>query len=168
MKSLPTNLLFLTLGIVSLSAASVFAEEAKAEIEWVDSEDFRDIDRQWNSSKRDHEIVLKQLDEMFTDVVERRFPDGYTVKLKFTDVDLEGEFEPIGRPGFDEVRIVKDLYPARLDFSYTVTDANGEVVKEGEAKLRSTPMMHPVTSNRYPYPHTRDIFDDWARRMKVK
>jgi hypothetical protein len=163
-----TPLPLLSISALALATPLLSADEAKAEIAWVQPDEFRDIDREWNSSKRDQEIVLNQLEKMFTDVVQRRFPDDHTVSLRFTDVDLEGEFEPILRSAaHQEIRVVKDLYPARLEFSYTIKDANGTVVREGDERLRSSMMMAAVNSDRYPYPHTRQLLDDWARRLKI-
>ena len=40
-------------------------------------------------------------------------PEGDKLTITFTDIDLAGDFEPWRGPQWDEVRIVKAIYPPR-------------------------------------------------------
>ena len=64
-------------------------------------------------------------------------PDGRRLAVKFTDIDMAGDFQP-GRPQLSDVRIMKAVYPPRLKFSYTVTDASGQIVSQGDENLVDT------------------------------
>ena len=58
-------------------------------------------------------------------------PDGHSLAVTFTDIDMAGDFEPWRGPRFDDIRIVKDIYPPRINLNFRLTDAEGNVVKEG-------------------------------------
>ena len=55
--------------------------------------------------------------------------------MSITDVDLAGDFEP-QQPYVNEVRIVKDIYPPRIDLRFRLVDGAGRVLKEGTRTLR--------------------------------
>ena len=60
--------------------------------------------------------------------------EGQRLAIKFTDIDMAGDFQP-GRPGLSDVRLMKAIYMPRLKFSYTVTDADGKTVSSGDENL---------------------------------
>jgi hypothetical protein len=60
--------------------------------------------------------------------------DGQRLTIKFTDIDMAGDFQP-GRPRMGDIRVVRAIYPPRLKFSYTVTDAAGQTVSQGDENL---------------------------------
>ena len=73
--------------------------------------------------------------------------------------------EPWRGPRFDDVRIVKDIYPPRISLSFRLTDAEGNVVKEGKRELRDLAFMMKINmsfrddSVRY----EKALLDDWLR-----
>jgi len=68
----------------------------------------------------------------------RHLPAGTRLTVTVTDVDMAGEFEPWRSTGLADVRIVREIYPSRVNLAFTLADENGKVVKEGERKLVST------------------------------
>lgn len=63
-------------------------------------------------------------------------PVGGILAVTFTDVDMAGDFEPWQGFRWDEIRVVKEIYPPRLQLAFWLTDASGEIVKEGGRDLR--------------------------------
>ena len=56
------------------------------------------------------------------DVVKRAnevLPAGQTLTVTFTDIDLAGDFEPWRGGQAMDIRIVKDVYPPRMDLEST-------------------------------------------------
>ncbi len=66
----------------------------------------------------------------------RVLPPGEQLRVKITDIKLAGDFEPWLGPNMRDVRIIKDIYPPRMSLHFTLTDANGKVIREGDRKLR--------------------------------
>ena len=90
--------------------------------------------------------------------------EGCKLTVTFTDIDLAGEFEPWRGPQFDEVRIVKDIYPPGFKFAYTLTDANGKVLKEGTENIRDMNFqMRLLIDTNDTLRYEKDILTDWMR-----
>ena len=62
--------------------------------------------------------------------------DGQQLKVTITDVDRAGSYEPWHGPRLSDVRIVKDIYPPRINLHFRLLDASGAVLREGDRKLR--------------------------------
>jgi hypothetical protein len=150
-----------------LTAASLFAGELK--IEWNSPEDFRDADYYYNGGKKSKEIVLNNLERYFTKEAKNRFPDGYVLTMKVTELDLAGDFEPWRNPGFDDVRIIKDIYPAIIQFDYQLVDADGTVVSEGSERLKDSLLPRSLSAQfagrSEPYPYVKTLVRDWMRKL---
>lgn len=90
---------------------------------------------------------------------------GERLDVVITDIERAGDFEPdAGRS--DGVRIVRDIYPPRIDLSYTLYDASGDVVGSGERRLRDIGFLqrHAGTvGSGDPLRHEKRMVDDWVR-----
>lgn len=76
------------------------------------------------------------------DRASRMLPPGDHLNIVITDIDRAGNFEP-WRPGpMRNVRIVKDIYPPRIDLNFQLLDASGKVIREGTRKLRDPGFMY--------------------------
>lgn len=123
-------------------AAALFASQAAlaatAEIEFVRPEKFTDagtprqfVDRDANLTNLKNHLV-KQAASML--------PAGQKLFIQVTDVDLAGSFEP-WQLYSREVRIVKEIYPPKIDLKFRLVAADGSLVKEGERSLRDPGFM---------------------------
>lgn len=87
----------------------------------------------------------------------RHLTEGQTLKVTFTDVDLAGDDLPSANMGVHAVRIVKTLYPPRIKLTFTLTDATGAVLKQGERSLVD-----------YNFMERADITSDGALRYDLR
>ena len=62
--------------------------------------------------------------------------DGQQLQIVITDVDRAGSYEPWRGPRLSDVRIVKDIYPPRINLHFRLLDASGAVLHEGDRTLR--------------------------------
>lgn len=92
-------------------------------------------------------------------------PAGYKLAVTFTDIDLAGQFEPWRGPRGGDVRIVKEIYPPHIALAFRLTDAQGNVVKEGRRDLRDPSFMMKITlaSRNDPLRHEKEMLDTWMR-----
>lgn len=119
---------------VSFAAPPADQASSKVKVAFEKPENFTDI--RHSSSMTDTDLgYLELLKEHIVQRAPAYLAEGQVLTMTFTDVDLAGDFEPWRGPDFDRVRIVKDIYPPRLVFTYKVTDAAGAVVKEGSERL---------------------------------
>lgn len=153
------------LTVIGMLAACLTAGAAGAvEVNFVDAKEFTDF------SDRDRVVAATQrayIKEL-TAFMEKRLADkiapGHRLQVVITDVDMAGEFEPWRRGGFDDVRVVKDLYPPRIDLSFRIVDAAGNTLREGNRKLRDLGFMYearPLDSD--PLRHEKELLSSWIR-----
>jgi hypothetical protein len=127
-------------------------------------ENFTDVKDSDFPTEKGRDEILGRIRSFLVNRTASLVPEGDRLTVTFTDIDLAGEFEPGRGARWDDVRIIKAIYPPAFKFSYSVTDASGRVVKQGTEDIRDMNFQMRVTldtsdSLRY----EKDILDDWAR-----
>jgi hypothetical protein len=127
-------------------------------------EKFTDVKDDMMETEKGRNAILKQIAKFIVERSEKLLPEGYTLTLTFTDIDLAGDFDPSFGPQFDHVRIVKSIYPPAFKFTYVVTGPTGEVVKQGAEDIRDLAFDMRTTLDRQdPLHFEKDILSDWMR-----
>ena len=94
-----------------------------------------------------------------------RLPQGQRLEVHFTDVQRAGGFEPWRGPQAADVRIVRDIYPPRIDLRFKRLAADGSVLQTGSRQLRDAAFM--MRPNRYADDRLRfekTLVDDWVEQ----
>lgn len=153
--------------IAVLGAAAVTPADlalARAEVVYVEPEKFIDVRSDSIGSERGRTAYLDMLREHIEQRVSAWLPAGHKLTLAVRDVDLAGEFEPWRGPRFLDIRIVKDIYPPRIDLEFQLVDARGEVVREGRRQLRDLTFMMNLSINRNDsLRHEKQLIDSWLK-----
>lgn len=148
----------------AIAAPPVTGSNALAEVNFLEPLKFTDV--------KDHDMGdyerTSYLDNLRDHILERAkyyVPAGHKLSVTFTDIDMAGEFEPWHGPRFSDIRIVKDIYPPRMELSFQVTDAEGNVLKQGKRELRDLAFMMKITMGFRddPVRHEKALIDDWLR-----
>ncbi len=75
-----------------------------------------------------------------------------------------GGFEPWRGPQAADVRIVRDIYPPRIDLRFKLLGADGKLLREGSRQLRDASfMMRPDLYPNDPLRYEKTLLDDWVR-----
>lgn len=154
------------LGIVSgfaLQAAET-RTIARAEVLFFEPQKFTDVkDSSMGDSERT--TYLEQIRDHLLEQAKYYVPEGHKLAVTFTDIDMAGDFEPWRGPRWDDVRIVKDIYPPRMTLTFRLTDAEGKVVKEGKRELRDLAFMMKISMSFRDdsVRHEKALLDDWLR-----
>jgi hypothetical protein len=95
----------------------------------------------------------------------RVVPAGQRLTVTIDDVQRAGGFEP-GRPGqAGGVRVVRDSSPPRIDLSFKLESAQGQVLKEGDRQLRDANFMNRSSRHRGDkLAYEKNLIDDWMRK----
>jgi hypothetical protein len=166
MKSSP---LFRLLCVACLALASVMAWAAappgNVNVRYKDPQHFTEAKRSSGVHLIKADAYLEPLRTYIVQRASRILAPGQRLDIEVTDVDLAGEYEPWRGPRFDDVRIIKDLYPPRIDLNFTLNGADGKVLREGSRKLRDPAFLsrNSVTdqdSLRY----EKSLIDLWLRK----
>lgn len=158
---------------VSVLCFTLFALPALAEepvagsvvVEFVNPENFTDIrDRQF-PSKPEENPHLKNLRKHMEKSAARYVGPGQTLLIKFTDIDLAGDLEPHTNPNLLDTRTVKGVYPPRAKLSYVLSDAQGAVVRSGDADLKDLGFdAHNGGMSSDPLRFDKRMLDKWLRK----
>jgi hypothetical protein len=151
---------------VSAPASQADKTDQRVEVIFDHPEKFTDVKGDSMDSPKGRDIMLDQIRDFLVQSGAELFPAGQKLAITFTDIDLAGEYEPWRGAQWSDVRIVKDIYPPRFNFSYKLTDAAGNVLKEDKVELRDLSFMMRMTISRDdPLRFEKDILGDWVRSI---
>ena len=167
MKTLLSRILIIATVAVALAqpVRSFAADEVRATVNFGDSEKFTDVKDSSSGTDKGRDYYLKEIRKLIEEEANRLLPAGQKLTLTFTDIDLAGDYLPSMRTGHD-IRVMKDIYPPRMKFSFQITDAAGAVVKEGAEAISDTNYLNNIgivgRSDELYYDKT--LLRDWLRR----
>ena len=137
------------------------AMAASSEVTWTSPEKYRDIHPGEENKKRFQERVMKNLEEHILKLAEK-LPEGQSIKMNVTDVDLAGD---VNHGSIHRVRVVKDLYFPRMKFEYELVSSDGKTIDKGEVDLKD---MNFLRTGHLKYRtdslgHEKKMLDDWFK-----
>jgi len=140
---------------------------SRVNVSWTNPDDFGDSKLYPGSGlgRTTPEEWLGQLAKSVKSRADRTLPPGEELDVTFTDVTRAGIYEPWRGPQWDDVRIIKDAYPPRIDLSFTLRGSDGRIIKEGTRKLRDPGFLQRGTWNETdPLRFEKRMLDDWLRK----
>lgn len=147
-------------------AASATEAQSRIAVDWVDPAQLTEYRRAHDSAgRRDVADSLKTLSRHLRIRADKMLPEGQSLAVHITDLDLAGEYEPWHRVGYENVRIIRSTYPPEIKLTYALRDAQGQVLREGETTLRDPGFQlgaSPVDQNALRY--EKRMLDSWLRR----
>jgi hypothetical protein len=152
---------------LALACTAAVAQEAAppVQVHWSDPAAFTEVR---TSQCRSRDRSGEWLDELARHLrarAARALAPGQRLDITITDVRRAGECEPWRGAGRDDIRVIKDTYPPRIDLRYTLRAGDGSVVSEGENQLRDVAFLQRGAANRTdPLRYEKRLLDDWLRR----
>lgn len=155
MKKLMTTLLALFTFVSFLPVAYA----ATSEVTWTAHEKYRDIYPGSEGRKKFRERTFKNFEEHFTKLAEN-LPEGQMLKINVTDVDLAGDTHSAG---INQLRIVKEIYYPRMNFSYKLVNTDSNIVTSGEIILKDMNFMmgSNLKYRNKSLGYEKKMLDDW-------
>ncbi len=91
---------------------------------------------------------------------------GQRLDIELTDIKRAGDYEPWHGLQWSDVRVMRDIYPPRINLTFTLYGANGQVVEQGERKLLdgSYLLNSSLGLNTDPLRYEKRMLDDWLHR----
>lgn len=153
---------------LAVSSTSFAAEEAdRVEITWEEPKSYTDIRPSNESRKGFRDRVFHNIEEHMEELAED-LPEGYTLKMTVTDVDLAGQVWPnrfvgVGRAAAADVRVVDRLFIPRMEFSYSLADAQGNEVKSAEVNLKDMAFQDRIVRRRHTdsFVYEKAMLSEW-------
>jgi Protein of unknown function (DUF3016) len=162
MRSVPIAMITLLLG---LAPAGAGADESRVAVTFVQPERYTDPRASCVSREADTRALLAELQTYLTATATPRLAPGQRLEVTVTDIDMAGEFETWRGPGRCDTRIVKDVYPPRIDLSFRLLGADGAAVRGNRRQLRDASFLDgatPVTADHLRY--EKALLRDWLQR----
>ncbi|MCF7751213.1 DUF3016 domain-containing protein [Bacillus subtilis subsp. subtilis] len=176
-KPLVAGLLTCLLVIGSASAAAprtvtdpqaprALSGEGPVQVQWTDPAQFTEIRQSGNRFEAQRGDWVAQLAKYVQTAAGKQLQPGQRLDVTFTDIKRAGDYEPWHGPRGSDIRIMRDIYPPRIALTYTLTDAQGQVLAQGERKLSDSGYLHNIGLQRDtdPLRYEKHLLDDWLRR----
>lgn len=163
----PRVLLALGVSCAALSPAWADSDDAheRVAVRYGDVDNFTESRDNRGEPASARRAWMTSLEKHLRTQAEKRIGAEQRLEVDITDVKRAGDFEPWHGPRAQDVRIVRDIYPPRIDLDFTLYDAAGQVVREGHRELRDLQFM--MRANRYfedPLRFEKTLIDDWLAR----
>ena len=128
--------------IAPLAAAAVTPAESSVSVTFVKPEQFTE-NRMYGRQDRFNRIdYLAQLKAYLIKQGQAVLQPGQSLHVDITDIRLAGAYEPWRGPQWSYVRIMRDIYPPRIDLDFRLVDHDGNVLREGKRVLRDLDYLH--------------------------
>ncbi|HEY1792739.1 MAG TPA: DUF3016 domain-containing protein [Opitutaceae bacterium] len=158
-----TALALLATGPVAPAAARA-AEPPRTTVTFDHPEKFTDVKDMYNPTDRGEKAILGQINDYVVHLGDRLLPPSYHLAITFTDIDLAGEFEPWHGAQWDNIRVVKDIYPPRFKFTWAVTGPAGQAVRQGSENITDLDFqLAAVIDNQDQLRYEKAFLGTWMR-----
>jgi hypothetical protein len=132
-------------------------------VNFIAPDKFTDVRDEMNSD-RGRDWLLGEIKTNIETVARDYVAPGQTLEITITDIDLAGDFEPWRGMEFDHIRIMKDIYPPRMDLEFKLVGADGKVIKEGKRHLQDLAyLMNVVLPTSDSLRYDKEMVRSWIR-----
>ncbi|MCL1635679.1 DUF3016 domain-containing protein [Luteimonas sp. SX5] len=140
--------------------------EGRVDVSWTDPAQFSEIrqsNNRWEARRGDW---VQQIAKYVRKRAEQRLPEGDRMSVTINDIRRAGQFEPWRGANVSSTRFVRDIYPPRIELSFTLTGADGRVIAQGERKLTDLAflMNTPTAGSSDNLRYEKRLIDDWLSK----
>lgn len=132
-------------------------------VEFLGPEKYTDAGRYWGG-ERERAVSLAELARHIESRAAPQLAAGERLEVTVTQLDRAGAQEPWhGRTG--DARIVRNVYPARIDLRFRLTAPDGSVRTQGERQLRDPSFAAGAAAyGNDPLRYEKALLDSWLAR----
>lgn len=142
------------------------AGDGPVQVQWTDPAQFTELRQSSNRWEAQRGDWVRQLAEHLRKSADRQLPAGQQLDVTITDIKRAGDYEPWHGPNLSDVRFMRDIYPPRITLQFTLSDAHGQVIDQGERKLVDSGFLLNSTmrNDQDALRYEKRLLDDWLRR----
>lgn len=116
-------------------APNPVTEAGAVKITWQSPDKYTDIKSSGELQSRYEQRAFESMTKQLNKLADKVLTNGEKLELTVTNVDLAGDVRPTFGAGPNDIRVLKDIYPPRIAFSYRLIKGD-KVVLSGEEKLK--------------------------------
>ena len=128
------------LSVILLAVSSLLvtflSSAATSEVKWTNPDKYRDVDAGDGHRAKFKARIFANFEEHFSLLAEK-LPEGQTLLIDVKDVDLAGDVHQ----NMQRIRVIKEIFFPRIEFSYQVLDGNKNVLTSGDVNLKDMSFM---------------------------
>lgn len=135
--------------LISMSPILPSLSIAETTIKFTEAKKFSDYQISGYSRTRSLKVLNVEFTNLFTEVSESVLVDGQTIDVDVTNIDLPGIIRFAQGRNHRDIRVVDSNTPFKLYFSYVIKNKDGEIVKQGEYKLKEFLTSHAMSRKKW-------------------
>jgi len=150
------------LSLAVVITQTTLAQAAQVEVKWSNPDKYSDVDAGEEHRQHFKDRTFKAFEKHFAKMAEL-LPEQQKLVFDITNIDLAGD---VNFGGMKRIRIVKDIFFPRMEFSYQLLNADNSVIKNGEVALKDMSfLMHSGLRYRnQTLGYEKEMFDDWFKK----
>ncbi|GIU07469.1 DUF3016 domain-containing protein [Shewanella glacialipiscicola] len=139
-------------------------EDGVVKIIWQNPKEFRDIKSSGEIQSRYEKRLFETLTKNVNKEASKILKPNQKLEMTMTDVDLAGDMRPTFGATTDDLRVIKDIYPPRMTFSYQILE-NDKVIIVGEEKLSDMGFLGGIhSSTDKPFVYETKMLTEWLKK----
>lgn len=144
---------------IFMVSISFFSGAGETQVNWIEPHNFTDADAPFASIQDTREDTLYHL-ERHLSKLGKALPDGYQLTVDVQDLDLAGEAIQ------QEMRVVRNGFPPRIEFSYELADKDGKILSKGQENIRDLVFLtnRPARYRNEIYAYEKQMLDRWFKK----
>lgn len=152
--------------LLVLSAYPSFAGAGEVKVNWGKLDDFTEINPGHETKEHFRERLTKEFEDVFA-ALAKKLPDGYQLTVNISDIDLAGDIRPGASFSVSQIRIMREIYWPRMNFSYELKNPQQEVIAQAKEELRDMDYLHKVRipSGRTSFEYEEKMLNDWFKKQ---
>ncbi len=145
--------------VMSALLFSLTSFAGTSEVKWTNPDDYRDVDAGEGHKAKFKAKVFADFEKHF-EKLSAKLPEGQSLLIEVTDVDLAGD---VNHGGMRRIRIVKDLYFPRIKFFYQLLDENKQELSSGAENLKDMSFMmgSSLRHSNDTLAYEKNMLDEW-------
>jgi len=153
--------------VTAPDAPRALQADGPVSVQWNDPAQFTEIRQSTNRFEAERGDWVQQLARYVQTSAAKPLQAGQTLEVTLVDVKRAGDYEPWHGPRGRDIRIMRDIYPPRITLQYTLKDASGRIIDEGDARLSDSGYLHNIglKSDTDPLRYEKRLIDDWVKRQ---
>ncbi len=149
----------------SLYAIKTTEQTNKIEITFEPNEQYTDVDTGRGNYERNRVEIEKTVSSTFNKAAKKYLTKGYKFEVSISDIDLAGDRSPLTST-YGDYRVYKDIYPPRINFSYSIYDPQERLVASGQEVLSDASYTNNLRGARNlsaeEAPYVAELVRGWA------
>lgn len=152
--------------LFALTGLSNFVHAGEVKVNWGKLDDFTEISPSNESKERFRERLTKEFEDVFAGLAQK-LPDGYQLIINVSDIDLAGDVRPGPWYATNQIRIMREIYWPRMNFSYELKNSQQEVIASAKEELRDMDYLHRmrIPSGKTSFEFEEKMLNDWFKKQ---